>query len=286
MAPHGTQQRLLLLQLAVLLVGCCCTLPPPAERRQPELITGPAAAPPAAAAAALSTWTDGRHIGKAGVGLGGGCSFFGSAGTDYQDENVSVVTIRSGPPFASCCAACSAWNRNRRHNTSAGNCVIGVVYGAGTHSHPRLPTACALKAGSTKPVVSGGVTAVKPSGPPPPPPTPPTPPVAAFRFASSHGDGMVLQASPSRSQVWGMCPAGASVAVRFRGATVKASVNGTLWSAQLPATASSMTETHTITATSAEATISIRGVLFGAPSLFHPIRPFPAPFTRVFKERV
>ena len=135
------------------------------------------------------------------VGDGGGCSFFGKAGMDFADDNASVVWIRSGPPFASCCEACSEWNRV---NASKGerNCVAGVVYGAGTHAHPKLPTRCALKAGTSRPVVTRTVTAVAPSGPPPapsPPPPPPRPPTATFRFASSYGNGMVLQAAPSRA---------------------------------------------------------------------------------------
>jgi sialate O-acetylesterase len=86
-----------------------------------------------------------------------------------------------------------------------------------------------------------------------------------FRFASSQGDGMVLQASPSLAMVWGFCPTGtASVTVRLGAdTTVHASINGSVWAAQLPPTPSSMTDTHTITATAGDATISLREVLFG-----------------------
>ena len=201
-------------------------------------------------------------VGSRLAGIDTGCSFFGKPGTDFLDANLSVVTMSTGPPFASCCAACASWNRQ---NSSKGRCAVGVVYGAGTHAHPRLPAACALKAGSTKTAITGHVTAVAPTAPQPPAPapSPAPPPSAAFRFASSYGDGMVLQAAPSRAMVWGFCKPDASVTVKFGAATVQASVNGTEWTALLPATPSSMADTHSIMATSGSMTISLKGVLFG-----------------------
>ena len=44
-------------------------------------------------------------------------------------------------------------------------------------------------------------TASNPRRPPPPPPPPPV--VYGFRFATTHSDGMVLQAAPQQSIVWG-----------------------------------------------------------------------------------
>lgn len=194
------------------------------------------------------------------------CSFFGKAGTDFRDENVSVVWIRNGLPFSSCCEACSEWNRVNA-TKGAKKCVAGVVYGAGTHVHPILPTRCALKAGTSRPVVTGTVTAVAPSAPPPTPAPspspPPCPPQPTFRFASTFGDGMVLQAAPSQAMVWGFCSPGASVSLQFGRLSLPASVSGTVWKVALPPTPSSMTEIQNITAKSGDKTISITNVLFG-----------------------
>ena len=80
------------------------------------------------------------------------------------------------------------------------------------------------------------------------------PPAAPFRFSSAYSDDMVLQQAPEQAVVWGFAPAGAKVAVSFNGAAVEAPVSqymgASTFMAKLPATKSSMTMTHNITATS------------------------------------
>ena len=67
--------------------------------------------------------------------------------------------------------------------------------------------------------------------------------------------------------VWGFAPAGATVSVSFNGKTVAAPISAYMgastFMAKLPATPSSMTLTHNITATSAGKTIPLGNVLFG-----------------------
>ena len=190
-----------------------------------------------------------------------GCSFFGTAGVDYADANLSVVDIGGAHPYSSCCSACDAWNA-AGHGT---NCTIGVMYHAGSQKHPSGTTPCALKASALRPVASGTVTAVKPGGsrPPPPPPPPPPSPSSEFRFASSLGNGVVLQA-PS-SIVWGFAPAGARISVGFDGQPLHAvtSAADSVWRVKLPPTPASMTASHNITATSSGRTITLSNVLFG-----------------------
>ena len=68
-----------------------------------------------------------------------------------------------------------------------------------------------------------------------------TPP-AAFRFASSQGDGMVLQMAPSQATVWGFMPSSSigKVSVLFMGQTIKTVdkmwLGSSTWLAKLPAT--------------------------------------------------
>ena len=120
----------------------------------------------------------------------------------------------------------------------------------------------------------------------------PAPPLTApFRFSNVHGDGMVLQMAPQRSQVWGFCPPGDEVTVMITVAVVTESVTvprppeaaaggpapppiaantsqylgNSTWSALLPLTAGSLSTTYRITATSklTGASTAITGVLFG-----------------------
>ena len=96
-----------------------------------------------------------------------------------------------------------------------------------------------------------------------PPPAP-----AAFRFASSQGDNMVLQQSPAQATVWGFVAAGKSVSVSFQGQSIAATTSTTwmgqsTWIVKLPATNASLTEEHNITATSDGTTITLSNVLFG-----------------------
>ena len=196
----------------------------------------------------------------------GSCGFFGKAGVDYQDANLSVISVGGGHPYEACCAACDSWNAQKHSQ----NCTIGVVYNAGTQRHPSAPAPCALKASSLRPVPGRKVTAVSPipaspPGPPPAPPRPPSPvpPVDTFRFASIFGDGMVLQMEPSVAMVWGFCQSGAAVSVTFGGKTMDATVTGTSWTIKLPPVPGSMTIEHNIAATSAGITISLRSILFG-----------------------
>ena len=98
------------------------------------------------------------------------------------------------------------------------------------------------------------------SGPPAPPPPP-------FRFASSQGDGMVLQRAPAQATVWGFVAHGSSVSVSFGGQTIAATTSiwmkKSTWLAKLPATKSSLTQKYNITATSDGTTITLGNVLFG-----------------------
>ena len=115
----------------------------------------------------------------------------------------------------------------------------------------------------------------KPGGKPPPPPAPPHPhpaPPAAFRFASSQGDNMVLQMAPAQATVWGFVGQGAAVTVTFNGQSIKAKasswLNQSTWLAKLPATTGVINtpqgaQEFNITATSGGATITLANVVFG-----------------------
>ena len=86
---------------------------------------------------------------------------------------------------------------------------------------------------------------------------------ATFRFASIHGDGMVLQASGST--VWGF--GGGAVTVSIDGSAGVAAARSSwlgqdTWLAKLPPQKASFGE-HTITAASGAASASLTGVLFG-----------------------
>lgn len=182
-----------------------------------------------------------------------GCGFFGKNGVDYADENLSLVSINSTHPLASCCQACTAWNAQKKQAT---NCSIGVsLYG---HRNENI---CALKASSAKPFPSANVTAVKPPSPGPPHPSPGPP---TFRFSSVFGDGMVLQSAPQRAQIWGFCESQLCdpVTVQFGATTLEASVSGRIWHVNLPPTSASMATAHEIAATSSGTTIRF-SALFG-----------------------
>jgi hypothetical protein len=80
------------------------------------------------------------------------CNFFGNAGIDYADTNLSLVTINSTHALSSCCDACTAWNK-----AGGENCTIGVAY------HQGNQTFCALKASTLRPFKSAHATAVQPA---------------------------------------------------------------------------------------------------------------------------
>lgn len=65
------------------------------------------------------------------------------------------------------------------------------------------------------------------------------PPPPAFRFASSHGDNMVLAMAPAQATVWGFAPPGGAVTVGFSGQTIPTTtgtwLNQSTWLAKLPA---------------------------------------------------
>ena len=96
-----------------------------------------------------------------------------------------------------------------------------------------------------------------------PPPKPP----AAFRFSSAYSDDMVLQQAPAQAVVWGFAPAGSKVTIGFGGKSIDAPVapymGESAFMAKLPATPSSMTAMHNVTATSGGQTITLANVLFG-----------------------
>lgn len=92
-------------------------------------------------------------------------------------------------------------------------------------------------------------------------------PPAPFRFSSAYSDDMVLQQAPSQAVVWGFAPVGSKVSISFMGKSIDAPVapymGASAFMAKLPATPSSLTEMHNITATSAGKTITLGNVLFG-----------------------
>ena len=103
-------------------------------------------------------------------------------------------------------------------------------------------------------------TAVIASGAPPP---------APFRFAKAVGDGMILQASPKHSMIWGFVDANATVSVEFNGQKIGAVVGPdqarglmSTWRAVLPPTPASFDE-YNITATSGNVTLTLSKVMFG-----------------------
>jgi hypothetical protein len=95
----------------------------------------------------------------------------------------------------------------------------------------------------------------------------PPPPAAPFRFSSAYSDDMVLQQAPQQAVVWGFAPAGSKVSVAFMGTSIAAPVapymGESTFMVKLPATPSSLTEMHNITATSDGKTITLANVLFG-----------------------
>ena len=95
------------------------------------------------------------------------------------------------------------------------------------------------------------------------------PPPAPFRFAKAVADGMVLQAAPKRSMIWGFVDANATVVVEFNGKKTAAIVGPdqarglmSTWRAVLPPTPASFDE-YNITATSGNVTLKLSGVMFG-----------------------
>eukprot|EP01052_Picozoa_sp_SAG31_P048278 SAG31_NODE_10029_length_1193_cov_2.914991_1_plen_313_part_01 len=92
-------------------------------------------------------------------------------------------------------------------------------------------------------------------------------PPAPFRFSSAYSDDMVLQQAPAQAVVWGFVPSGSEVTISFDGKSIDAPVapymGESTFMAKLPATPSSLTEMHNISATSAGKTITLANVLFG-----------------------
>lgn len=115
-----------------------------------------------ASAAAKAAKTDDTGAATNGALLQGGCASFlphgenKTTGVDYADPNISVVAASSHS--ASCCTACTDYNRNR---TSGPRCLFAVWH--------KDTASCALKATGRRPRHGTHVAAVAP-GPPPPPP--------------------------------------------------------------------------------------------------------------------
>ena len=185
------------------------------------------------------------------------CNHYSANGIDYADANVTVVP---GETPDDCCAACVAWNANV---TPSRNCSIVVWYNT-------PPRSCGIKATMRSPIKGVRVAALQPR--PGPPPT------STFRFATSYGSGMVLQAAPARAKVWGFTASAAdAVTVQLGGgdavsATVVPDVDDDgkpvfLWSALLPAITASFAP-HNVSATSTsksgiQAGALLSEVLFG-----------------------
>jgi len=96
-----------------------------------------------------------------------------------------------------------------------------------------------------------------------------SPPPPTFRFAKAVSDGMILQSAPKPAMVWGFCDTDAKVSVSFNGKSIDATVGPdqatgsmTTWRALLPATPASF-DLHSLTATSAGVTLTLRDVMFG-----------------------
>eukprot|EP01050_Picozoa_sp_SAG11_P009333 SAG11_NODE_869_length_6814_cov_3.266865_1_plen_242_part_00 len=104
-------------------------------------------------------------------------------------------------------------------------------------------------------------------------PPPPAPPAAAFRFANTLGDSMVMQQAPAGAVIWGFAPPGAAVAVYSTHPEVRrqqqegparavAAANGS-WLVHLPPAAGSFAAFN-ITATSpGQPIISLANLLYG-----------------------
>ena len=106
----------------------------------------------------------------------------------------------------------------------------------------------------------------------PPPPSPPPPAVYGFRFATTHTDGMVLQAAPQASIVWGFSSGGGPVRVcvgadkcvdaALAPGPSSAGADTKIFTATLPVMPPSSTP-YNISAASAGTTILLQDVLFG-----------------------
>ena len=111
------------------------------------------------------------------------CTHASANGVDYADANVTVVP---GATEDDCCKACASWNQ--LNTDPAKKCTIVVWYNT-------APKSCGIKATMDRPVKGVRVAALL---------APPTLP--GFRFSNVYGGGMVLQAAPSRAQLWGFTP--------------------------------------------------------------------------------
>ena len=109
---------------------------------------------------------------------------FNKAGIDYDDPNIKVLTGAPANNGAACCDACADHNKQNGATT----CIIGVWHNLGSAS------TCELKSSALRPVQGTYVRAYAPASPP-----------KVFRFGNSQSSGMVLQAAPYRSNVWGIC---------------------------------------------------------------------------------
>jgi hypothetical protein len=124
----------------------------------PLLILAAAAVAVVAAAAATTTSRYQHRVQS-------GCNFFGTAGTDYADANLSVVQLNGTRPLASCCAACDAWNRELAVGvTQSQRCSFGVVLrgGGGNDDGSSSTITCTLKPSATQPFSAAHATAVRP----------------------------------------------------------------------------------------------------------------------------
>ena len=203
-----------------------------------------------AAAAAAAAWSR----------CPGGAAF---SNADCRD----IFNTPPGSTLAQCEANCSATAECTAFNIGGGGCAMRAC-AAGTE-----PTA-AMRGfvGWASYPLKCPPAPVRPLRPPPPPPPPPV--QYGFRWATTHSDGMVLQAAPQHSIVWGFANA-ATTAVRVcigGGACVDAALepgppgsSAQVFTATLPQMPPSAAA-HSITATptpAGAAPIALNNVVFG-----------------------
>jgi hypothetical protein len=175
-----------------------------------------------------------------------------------------ISNMPRGTTVAQCEAKCSATANCTAFNVGGGGCALrACAAGAeptrllrGFVGWAAYPLTCA-------PAPPGPAPAPRPPPPPPPPPA-----VYGFRFATTHTDGMVLQAAPQASVVWGFSSGGGPVRVCVgAGKCVDAALapgpSGTkIFTATLPVMPPSSAP-YNISAASAGTTVVLQDVLFG-----------------------